>query len=77
MPIVWIPGFIVELGEQKYCFNDFEKSYIDFHQSDVLDFWLMGKAISLRSYKKKVKVVLLYIGVVDSVRYGIESLLDP
>ena len=65
--------YIVELGEQKYRFNDFEKLYIDFHLLNVLDFWLMGKAISLRSLKKKVKVVLLYIGVVDAVRYGIHS----
>ena len=69
--------YIVELGEQKYHFNDFEKLYIDFHLLNVLDFWLMGKAISLRSPKKRVKVVLLYIGVVDAVRYGIQSRLDP
>ena len=69
--------YIVELGEQKYRFNDFEKLYIDFHLLNVLDFWLMGKAISLRSLKKRVKVVLLYIGVVDAVRYGIQSRLDP
>ena len=46
-------------------------------KSRIFDFWLIGKAISLRSLKKRVEVVLLYIGVVYAVRYGIESRLDP